>query len=463
MIEVDIEGFFDNVDHDILMKLLRRRVEDERFLSLIKRMLAAGYMEDWKHHRTFSGTPQGGVISPLLANVYLHELDEFMLKMKTNFDCGKVRRRTTEYLVCNTRLTALSHREKRAEAKGILTPELANDIAQQRDEWRRKQRSTPHTDLMDPDYRRLVYCRYADDFLIGLIGSKADATKVMADIKEFLGANLKLKTSDEKSKVSSARDGANFLGYRIHTWTQSRVQTVRHSDGRPRKRRVPGSRIQLRAPHEKLASFVERQRLGNYWTVQGEARGELVNNSDVAIVVGYNSVMRGLAEYYKLGSNWKNEVSRVYHVWYRSLFNTLARKHDASAAQIHQRLRTADGFAVSVAGTAKKVAVFRLKDVRSADPGRDEMPNVHQYFHGRNDIVDKLRGGRCEACGSDTGKTEVHHARKMRDVQHLSLSVIVRSARTRKRVVLCRDCHVAHHAGRLEQRLDHVKASVEAG
>ena len=464
LVEVDIAGFFDNVDHDILMNLLRRRINDERFLSLIKRMLIAGYMEDWTFYRTFSGTPQGGVISPLLANIYLHELDEFLAQTKTGFDCGKTRRRTEAYLECNRQLNKLWIREQRAKAKGTLTPIMASDIARQRDEWRRKQRATPVSDPMDSDYRRMVYCRYADDFLIGLIGSKADAEQGMAAIKAFLDVHLKLKTSEEKSLVSSARDGASFLGYRICTLTQDRIQTVHYSNGkRPRKGRVPADRIQLRVPQEKLASFIERQRLGNYWANRGNMRPELIDNSSIAIVSNYNSIMRGLAEYYKLETNWKAEVGRAYHVWYRSLFNTLARKYATSASKIHQRLRTVDGYAVSVEGTAKKVGVFRLKDVQPSAPSTENMPNPHIFFKGRNDFVDTLRAGQCEACGTSDTKMEVHHSRKMRDIQHRSLVVIIRAARTRKRIVMCRDCHVAHHAGRLEQRLNAMKAGIEAG
>jgi RNA-directed DNA polymerase len=82
----------DNIDHSILLDLLRRRIDDERFIRLTAGMLKAGYMEDWTFHATFSGTPQGGVVSPILANVYLHELDEFLAGMKARFDRGKHRR-----------------------------------------------------------------------------------------------------------------------------------------------------------------------------------------------------------------------------------------------------------------------------------------------------------------------------------------------------------------------------------
>jgi len=96
-IDIDIKGFFNNINHDVLMELLAKKIEDAQFLNLIRDMLKAGYVEDWQYHKTYSGTPQGGIVSPILANIYLHEFDEFMEKKKQEFDRGKERRRPTEY------------------------------------------------------------------------------------------------------------------------------------------------------------------------------------------------------------------------------------------------------------------------------------------------------------------------------------------------------------------------------
>lgn len=96
-VEIDVVGFFDNIDHETLLKLLARRIDDSKFIGLIRSMLKAGCLEDWRVHKTYSGTPQGGIVSPLLANVYLHELDEFMDVYRRQFDQGKVRAVRAEY------------------------------------------------------------------------------------------------------------------------------------------------------------------------------------------------------------------------------------------------------------------------------------------------------------------------------------------------------------------------------
>ena len=85
-VEGDIKGCFDNIDHDVLVGLINSKIKDARMMKLIYKFLKAGYLEDWKYHKTYSGTPQGGIISPLLANIYLHELDRFVMKLKSEFD-----------------------------------------------------------------------------------------------------------------------------------------------------------------------------------------------------------------------------------------------------------------------------------------------------------------------------------------------------------------------------------------
>ena len=88
-IDIDITGYFNNINHEMLMELLKKRIEDTQFLDLIRDMLKAGYVEEWQYHKTYSGTPQGGIVSPILANIYLHEFDEFMEQKKQEFDQGK--------------------------------------------------------------------------------------------------------------------------------------------------------------------------------------------------------------------------------------------------------------------------------------------------------------------------------------------------------------------------------------
>ena len=455
LIEIDVVGYYDNIDHGILLDLLGRRIDDERLLRLIGRMLKAGYLEDWRFYKTFSGAPQGGVISPILANVYLHELDTFMAEMKARFDRGAARRRSAHYLECSKHIQIRRRmiERRRANNNEGEVPALIAEIR----EWERRRREAPSVDPFDPGYRRLRYCRYADDFVIGIIGSKDEARGVMADVRTFLADHLKLQVSEEKSGISKASKGAGFLGYDLKTYGDGRTKRM-VKGGRAVTMRVPDDRMQLHVPLNRLARFAEHQRLGVFHTNQGEARCELINNSDVAILTGYNALMRGFAEYYKLGTLWKQEVSRLHHLWWWSVMKTLSRKHKCSVEQTALRLRNGDRLGLWYEGRHERrfMPMFRLADVRPAQTSAhvDRQPLAVMHFASRTDIVDKLRARVCQSCAAEDAPMEVHHVRKMSDMQGTTLWTQVKAARTRKRIVLCRDCHVAHHAGRLQERLD---------
>jgi group II intron reverse transcriptase/maturase len=218
LIEVDVRGFFDNIDHGILLKLLERRIDDRKFVGLIEDMLKAGYLDDWVFERTYSGTPQGGIVSPLLANIYLHELDVFMDEMRASFDQGTQRTPHLHYLALNARIRRLRRKIDALRVEGADEAEI-RDCLKRIKGIMQERRSIPAGDPMDPTFRRLRYCRYADDFLIGVIGSKAEARDVMAAAQTFLAERLNLAVSPEKSGVHAASKGASFLGFHVCTWT----------------------------------------------------------------------------------------------------------------------------------------------------------------------------------------------------------------------------------------------------
>jgi group II intron reverse transcriptase/maturase len=223
VIEGDIKACFDSFDHNVLIDILRRRIHDEHFIGLMWKFLKAGYMEQWEYHSTFSGTPQGSGMSPILANIYLSELDNFIDNYKMEFDEGKTNRKTGKDYVkaryaYDKRRAALNSAEDRAEA------------VREFKEAQKKMLQTPRHPAIEPEYKRLQYNRYADDFVVGVIGSKADAENVKNDIKEFLSNKLKLTLSDEKTKVTHSGEMIRYLGYDFkypEALTQSAGRTAR--------------------------------------------------------------------------------------------------------------------------------------------------------------------------------------------------------------------------------------------
>jgi len=237
-VEVDIKGFFDNIDHETMMALLSRKIDDKRFLRLIKSFLTAGYLEDWKFHDTFSGTPQGGVVSPILANIYLHELDKFMEKWMKEHDKGTKRAVNPEYHRIALALDRCRRGSLRTEA---VTEEKLATLQARIASLKAEQLATPSTDHMDPEYRRYRYVRYADDFLVGVIGPKRDAEGMMSAIRDFV-RSLKLEVSEEKSGVRHANDGTRFLGYDVLTYTAETTRWISTSRTVPYKRRSAADR-----------------------------------------------------------------------------------------------------------------------------------------------------------------------------------------------------------------------------
>nr|WP_247333783.1 reverse transcriptase domain-containing protein [Bradyrhizobium sp. 147] len=256
LVEVDVRGFFDNIDHDILLGLLKKRIDDDRFIALIEGMLKAGYMEDWVYGRTYSGTPQGGIVSPLLANIYLHELDQHMQTMKTGFDKGRDRRPFPRYAALERRVLSLRRKIERLRADGADRAEIDAAVAEIK-AINKERRKVPSVDPMDPNFKRLRYCRYADDFLIGVIGSKREACEIMDCVEQFLTQTLKLTVSPEKSGVYAASKGVTFLSYRISTYTSygaGRKSNRTGPDGRTWRvvRRPTTGNVSLRVPGRRL-------------------------------------------------------------------------------------------------------------------------------------------------------------------------------------------------------------------
>jgi Type II intron maturase/Reverse transcriptase (RNA-dependent DNA polymerase) len=309
---------FDDIDHEVLLSVLREEIRDHRFLILVSNLLKAGYLEDWRYNKTHSGTPQGGVISPILANIHLDRLDKFVEgTLIPEFTRGKIRKTNPVY-------KRLFYRIRKLE-KGGGTEEAR--------ELRKELRSHPTGDQHDPNYRRLRYVRYADDFLLGFAGPKDEAEEIKVRLKTFLGDHLKLELSEEKALITHASEMAGFLGYEV---------TIRRSDERPQLNGMP----ELRLPSKVLDKVCARSKRDGKPT----HRTELIHDSDFDIVSRYGAEYRGIVQYYVLAHNgrWLGRLR-----WYmeNSLLRTLARKHNTTIAKL---ARLSESRTVTPSGTMMK-------------------------------------------------------------------------------------------------------------
>jgi group II intron reverse transcriptase/maturase len=454
LIEVDIRGFFDNIDHDIMLKLLAKRIDDAKFVGLIGDMLKAGWMEDWKFERTYSGTPQGGIVSPLLANIYLHELDEYMEKMRAGFDRGNKRRANPAYTLHSRRIAVLRKEIDVLRACNADKAEIRALRARIK-AIEKERRRIPSVDQMDSGFRRLRYCRYADDFLVSVIGSKLDAREIMHNIQQFLAVELKLAVSPEKSGVRDASKGTPFLGYHVCAFTLRSAGTMmaRHS-GKTisvRHRPVQGN-IKLWVPRERVYRFCRAKQLGDLDRRNGKVRPQFLDSSEAETIIAFNSELRGFANYYAIADGVKSSLNPLELVVIRSLLVTIASVRRMSVPQVKKKLKMGTDYGVTtmVRGKPRVHKLWLLKHLKVkawTHPSVDEITVGARLAMSLNDLATRLRAAICESCGATEGPFEMHHPHRLKDKRGGPMTLWKQSARRRRTIALCRKCHVAVHSG----------------
>jgi group II intron reverse transcriptase/maturase len=457
-IEGDIRGCFDNVDHSILVGLLRRRIKDECFLGLIWKFLKAGYMEDWKYHDTYSGTPQGSIISPILANIYLHELDRFMGKLAKDFDKGIKRKRTAEYQRHVGHLQYLRDRKYGKSRWEGLTEGQKESAKAEMKAARAKMMQTQAADQMDEGYKRVVYVRYADDFLIGVIGSKQDAQDIKDAIGIFLMENLRLEMSSEKTLITHSKEKARFLSYDIFACDD---QTPR-KDKRGHTRRVMGGQIMLYVPKEKwLNRLISYDALKIKYDANADNkeiwkpihRKRLLHLDDLEILKQYNAEIRGLYNYYRIAHN-VTVLDAFGYVMKYSMYRTFASKYRSSVAKVIRKYRIGKDFGISYdTKSGKKAMLFYnggfRRQTETMTGNIDAVPNTY-YRTSPSSLIERLKAKKCEWCEAENVSLEIHHVRRLKDLKGKVAWERAMIGRRRKTMALCVSCHNLLHAGKLD-------------
>ena len=447
-IEGDIKGFFDNIDHDVLVGILRERISDDRFIRLIRKFLKAGYVEDWTFHNTYSGMPQGGIVSPILANIYLDKLDKYVKEYIRHFDMGTKRRPGKESNdLANERKRTVRKLKKIKDGteKAALVARL-KAIEQERAAF-------PSGDEMDGSYRRLKYIRYADDFILGVIGSKEDALRIKEDIKSFLSESLALELSEEKTLITHTGKSAKFLGYEI-TVTRNNHQ---RRDVQGRLRRTYGKRVRLNVSmatlRDKLLEYGAMEiKLRNGKEVwKPKCRSGLIFNDDLEILDRYNRETVGFCNYYLIANNCVVLHNFRYIMEY-SMYKTFAGKYRSTVRKINKKYRCNKLFTVKYEqkGVIKSRTFYKTSFKRrtTAFNGSCDIEPYSIADVSRTNLTDRLKAEKCELCGA-TGKLIMHHVRNLKDLKGKESWKRLMSARKRKTIALCPSCHRLRHLGKV--------------
>lgn len=446
IVEGDIVGCFDNIPHGKLLAAVRRRVADEKVVSLIGKFLKAGYMEDWVYHKTYSGTPQGGIISPLLCNIFLHELDAMMVKElganRTQTRQDQYARASKEYRRISNRLSVVRRKLKAADRgeRQQLLAELA--------ELEKVQKRTP---VYDPDRRhpsKLGYVRYADDFVILVNGSQEEAEAVKSQVADKLGS-MGLKLSEEKTKLTHWSQPVRFLGFEVQ--------------GRMRDKGV-----QIKAIFSIPADRCERIRQ----EIQQVCGCHQIPEADAMARVSL--VFRGWCNYYRFASAPQKTFSRLsYFAWWQ-FARFLAYRHKTSVADVIQRGkrskrlrpitiqgRRVQTFTMDVGGKElvlnivppKTGSIWNLPKPAVWDGDKLPPPisswNVGRSLETRLTAIDRA-DGMCEGCGRNP-VFQVHHPRPMAG-KSFRAKVASDAAQRSRGIALCRECHAAAHGRTIRRR-----------
>jgi group II intron reverse transcriptase/maturase len=435
-VEGDISGCFNNLAHELILAALSEHIHDGRFIHLIRQLLKAGYLENWKFNRTLSGVPQGSVVSPILSNILLDRLDKFVeTVLIPKYTKGVARKRNPDYQHLMGK--AERHHRKGEKAQASM--------------YRKQAQKLPSVDTHDPDFRRLRYCRYADDWLLGFIGPKAEAQEIKQQLETFLREELHLELSKTKTLITHARSqAARFLGYDITTLQKNAKRTKNMARGT--KGRSVNGRIGLRVPPEVLKEKCDRYKKNR----KIMHRPELEHDSDFTIMGLYQLEYRGIAEYYRRAYNL-HTLDLLRWIMEVSLTKTLAHKHKTSVQKICDKYKaeweedgtTHRGLRIVIPREGKKPLIatwggISLQwDVKATL--NDHPP--HQMM-GRTELEKRLLAQRCEQCGATslTAHIEVHHIRALKDLEKYPGRekprwVKIMAARRRKTLVLCRTCH----------------------
>jgi len=439
-IEGDIKGCFDNIDHHVLVDIINTKIKDARLIKLIWKFLKAGYMENWNYHTTYSGCPQGGIVSPTLANIYLNELDKLAKEKAGEFFCPKETVRTTEYSKIMWDLSKIKAQLKTA------TGQKKTELLKLQKELGAELRKTPRAPKTD---KVMKYIRYADDFIIGLKGNKTDCERMKQQFSDFISQKLKMELSEGKTLITHSSQYARFLGYDIRVRRDNTVKPHGLS-----KRRTLNGKVELCVPFsDKIMPFLFNKsiiRQLDNGKIEPAARRYLQRCTDLEIISAFNSELRGICNYYALASNFIRFNYFAYLMEY-SCLKTLASKHDSTSHKIIDKYRNSKGswcIPYQTASGEKHREFANYMDCKNTDSFNDVIIHFAAlHVNTTTTFEDRLSAKECELCGKTEVPLEMHHVNKVKNLKGKEHWEAMMIAKKRKTLAVCLDCHhKIHHS-----------------
>jgi group II intron reverse transcriptase/maturase len=430
-IEGDISKCFDEIDHHVLINILRERIKDEKFIRIIFKALRAGYLDIWKvPQNCFVGTPQGSIVSPILCNIILDKFDRFVEEvLGPQYTRGTKRRQPVEY----KRLIARSYYFSQQYKKTNDPDNLAKAVS-----LRKQAQNMPSVDPFDPNFRRIYYTRFADDWLIGFAGPRAEAEEIREKCRLFL-ASIKFRLNLEKTLITAAREGCIYLGTKIHVpLNQERFKNLRS----PLRRKTRANLgVRLNAP---ILRVFKKLSAAGYCDLSGKPlpRMALYACEKDELVDNYNSVIRGILNFYSPSDNYTRLASSLWYIMRNSACKVLAARFKtktvrATLLRFGKNLgKEGTSYLIDYKSPSIRGSLFKINN--------SKLSQIHTLFRRAN-LTTKIENISCARCGS-TYRVEMHHIRQLKDLNK-KLDPISRAmaARRRKQIPLCKKCHTGQH------------------
>ena len=443
-IEGDIKGCFDNISHEVLIRCIQKKIKDARLMKLIHKFLKAGYLEDFVYHNTYSGCPQGGIISPILANIYLHELDLYVAELSKDFQKPYKSRITAEYSRLSGRMTRVKQNIKKAEEAGNMTEK--ERLLKELKELRSQLLKTPCKSQTD---KEIKYVRYADDFIIGVRGSREDCEEIKRKLSCFIRDSLKMELSEEKTLITHSNTYARFLGYDMRI----RRSNIVKPNGRGTTQRTMSNHMELAVLlGDKIQPFlfkhgvVKQKENGELEPVH---RNDLLRLTDLEIVSAYDAELRGICNFYYLAGNFYKLHYMSYLMEY-SCLKTLAFKHRCTIGKIKEKFSDKKGGWCIPYETKKGMKYLYLSkhsDCAKGKEASDTIPGMTMiHKHTRSTFESRLKAKTCELCGcTESRQFEIHHVNKLKNLKGKEPWEVMMIAKRRKTMVVCYECHKKIH------------------
>ncbi|XFE95397.1 hypothetical Protein psc5_07140 [Candidatus Phytoplasma solani] len=398
IIKIDIEGYFDTIDHNILHKMLTQYITKNKVLTTINNWLKAGIMKNCIKFNTLSGSPQGGIISPLLSNIYAHYIDT---KIEELVKIGTPKKKwNPEY----ERLRRLGqHKNSNVNSQININPNT-----------------------------RVEYTRYADDFIIGVGGNYNKAQHIMEQVIKWLTQDLNLKISKDKSKIVKANKGTKFLSYMV------KVNPTNSTKGNKTTKNSFNGCTKIQVPRQIIKEYGQEYS----WTKRGKIKHDesLASRDKLEIIKTYKTILNGILHYFCYGNNIATLGHLAYIAEY-SCLKTLARKDKTSIARVRKKHKIKSQWGIEYKDNKgknhwelwPKFTWENIKKMRKWNTENvDQKPNP-MIYQGRTNLTDRLAAEQCTICGQ-TSELELHQTKTLRNTKG-------RAMKDKKTIVLCRTCH----------------------